>query len=357
METNNSSYAEKGQDASFLVKLDCPTRIDFTGGFTDVAPFRNERVVHHINLGLELRIFITLKPRNDEEIHIVSSEALVHGTKELRQLDTTVPRTLISHLLKRMPLKHGLDISICSYAPIGAGLGTSGALTTALLAGLMILQRGTGAMNNLGTLAMDAVKIENSTGILGGCQDEFAAAFGNLNLFSFYGDSWKVLSLGLSDKNLLALESRLIVAYPGGKRISSDIVSAVMSAYKKGDPLVSYALHSLNEYAMEIENALLNLDWKELVSLIRKVKNEQQKLHPKIIDKRTNQVIADIEKDRGIGVKLLGGGGPGACILAVCESEEQCLSSRTLLKDLGYHIIPVNIAKTGLRFILERNNI
>lgn len=348
----NSSYAEKEQSSPFLLRLDCPTRIDFTGGFTDVAPFRNGRVVHHINLGIESRVSVTLKLRDDREVHIVSSEIATEG--ESRQLDTTAPHVLISHLLKDISIQQGLDVSICSYAPIGAGLGTSGALVTLLLAGLRIIQNGPESISDLGILAMDAVEFENSTGMLGGCQDEFAAAFGNLNLFSFHGNSWMVLPFGLSTEKLKMLESHLIIVYPGGKRISSDIVNAVMSAYEKEDPLVSRALHSLNQYAMEIENALINFDWKRLVGLVRKVRHEQQKLHPRIMNKKTYQVISELEKDAGVGVKLLGGGGPRACMLVVCESEGQRFSSESLLKDLGYHLIPVNAAQTGLQFTVEK---
>ena len=335
-----------------VLKLNCPTRIDLTGGFTDVAPFRNERVAYHINLGIELRIFVTFKLRNDRELYIASSCAdMEKGT--IIQLDTTVPHILISHLLQKTPLPYGLDISICSEAPVGAGLGTSGALAVTLLAGLRILQNDPGGITDIGRLAMDAVEIENSVGMLGGCQDEFAAVSGNIHMFSFHGVSWNVLPIKLSAQKLKVLESHLIVAYPGGKRISGDIVRAVMSAYKKGDLVVSNALDSLNRYALEMEKALIHFDMKELVRLVRKIRSEQQKLHPHLIDKKTERVIARLEEDSHVGVKLLGGGGPGACMLVACKSDRQFSLSHSLLKEAGYHLLPVNVANKGLQFTLE----
>lgn len=175
MQTKKYSHELEETDHPFLLKIDCPTRIDFTGGFTDVVPFRNERSAHHVNLGIESRIFVTLKSRNDSEVHIVSSGVAI-AEKRIEQLDAAIPRTLISHLLQKVPFQRGLDISICSYAPIGAGLGTSGSLTTALLAGLRILQDGPESITDLGRLAMDAVETENGAGMLGGCQNELQLA-------------------------------------------------------------------------------------------------------------------------------------------------------------------------------------
>lgn len=335
METKRYSRALQKQSHSFLLKIDCPTRIDFTGGFTDVVPFRNERSAHHVNLAIESRIFVTLKSRNDSELHIVSSGIAI-AEKRMEQLDATIPRTLISHLLQKMPSQCGLDISICSYAPIGAGLGTSGSLTTALLAGLRILHDGPESITDLGRLAMDAVETGNSAGMLGGCQDEFAAAFGNLNYFSFTRDSWEVLPLELSAEKLEMLESHVIIAYPGGNRISGNIVRHVMSAYEKGDSLVSGALHNLNQYATEVRKAFINCNWQELLRLVREIRHEQQKLHPLMIDKKTEHVVAELERYSGIGVKLLGGGGPEACILVVCGSDHEFALSQSLLKKFGH---------------------
>lgn len=102
-------------------------------------------------------------------------------------------------------------------------------------------------------------------------------------------------------------------------------------------------------------DAKMSCNWQELVRLVREIRHGQQKLHPLMIDKKTEHVVAELERYSGIGVKLLGGGGPEACILVVCGSDHESALSRSLLKKYGHYILPVRVAKKGLQYTIKRN--
>lgn len=58
------------------VVVRCPSRIDFTGGFTDVLPYRATRWVSHVNLAIDLPIEVSVQSRSDNYISIKSATNL-----------------------------------------------------------------------------------------------------------------------------------------------------------------------------------------------------------------------------------------------------------------------------------------
>ena len=50
-----------------------------------------------------------------------------------------------------------------------------------------------------------------------------------------------------------------------------------------------------------------------------------------------------------VGLKMLGGGGKGACFLIVSATKKSHVAAQKILKMERYVVIPVCFAKTGLR--------
>ena len=114
------------------VKVSCPSRIDFTGGFTDVMPFRATQWVDHINLAIDLPVEVILRPRNDSLIVVKNKST--HTTVTFASVDEIEERfSLIKAALINTGVTSDITIIIDSHAPAGAGLGTSGALSVALI--------------------------------------------------------------------------------------------------------------------------------------------------------------------------------------------------------------------------------
>lgn len=330
-----------------IIQVICPTRVDFTGGFTDVLPFRATQWVSHVNLAIELPTEILLKSQSDDLVIIRDNHsntvAQVSSSSDIEERFS-----LIRSALRKFGIEGSINIAIVSRAPSGAGLGTSGAISVALTAALMLFT-GKVLPKDILDLAVLAAEIEQESGVLGGLQDQFAAAMGGLNLFRFYGSKYSSKRLNPSDQYLTELEQNLFILYPGGKRRSTDIVTEVMNGYRSRNSTVTNALLSLNSVASKIVEALESEDLQKLSTLFGAVREQQLKLHPRLIDGR-NQKIINALKDQGVnGIKLLGGGGAGACLLVICPDSRSKKVIERISDVNSVEIFPVRYAKKGLR--------
>lgn len=329
------------------IKVTCPTRIDFTGGFTDVMPFRATQWVSHVNLAIDLLVGVVIEPGSDGLIKLKDNRD--HEFVTFTSVDKIDERfSLIRAALRNFEIDSDITVRVDSCAPCGAGLGTSGALSVALVAALMLFT-GQTLPGDKSEIATMAAEVERISGVRGGLQDQFAAATGGLNLFQFYKAEYSSRRISLSDQHIKELEQHVLILYPGGNRRSTDLVAGVMEEYYNGNPAVRGALSSLNELALKMANVLESAEWKKLSFLIRDVREQQLMLHPDLIDDSNQQIINDLYKSDIEGVKLLGGGGGGACLLAVSVNDVSRSAIENICEMHNVNIIPVRYAKKGVQ--------
>jgi len=105
------------------IRVVCPIRIDFTGGFTDVMPFRATQWVSHVNLAVDMPVEVVLTPRRDDLIVLENQRA---GTvTAFYSVDEIEERfSLIRTALKHFGVEHSITITVDSHAPNGAGVKT-----------------------------------------------------------------------------------------------------------------------------------------------------------------------------------------------------------------------------------------
>lgn len=329
------------------IKATCPIRIDFTGGFTDVLPYRRGRWVEHINLAVNMPITIESEFREDKKISINSAD---HNILEECGSCDDIPEqfSLIKTAIKKLNIRRGLNICIKSKAPMGAGLGSSGAFCVSLIAALTLLSKKT-LPNNITETALLAAEIERDSGVLAGLQDEFASALGGLNCLRFSHTKHSVEPIELTEDQIKKLEENLYILFPGGERKSADIVSAVMEEFSKNNLKVVAALHVLNELSREIRKALRNVDLIRLSELLGLVRREQLKLHPKLADEGNRKIVNDLQTQGIDGVKFLGGGGDGACLLVLCTNKRSHQIIQYVSRRHDIAVLPVQAAVCGVQ--------
>ena len=328
------------------IQIRCPTRIDFTGGFTDVLPFRATHRVSHINAAIDLPVTVSLNVRADRIIHIEDRQDGL--TKEYPSIAEVEEKyALIKAALDDFSVKEGLNVVIDSRAPRGAGLGTSGALSVGLTAALTLLNKGNLPQKST-EIAVRAVQIEHKSGVLGGLQDQFAAATGGLNTFRFYKSEYSINPIVFSAKQIRGLEQHLFIIYPGGKRKSTDLVTSVMDEFRKGKKEVEWALMDLNLLADDVGKALQELDLQKLSNLLSKVREAQLKLNHRLADDNNRKVIKALQRAGINGVKLLGGGGSRSCLLVLCTHASEHKTVRSITQAHRARIIPVHFSRKGM---------
>lgn len=328
------------------VLVRCPTRIDFTGGFTDVLPFRATQRVSHINAAIDLPITVSLNVRADRIIRIEDRQ--FDFLKEYpSKTDVEDRYALIKAALDDFSVEEGLNVVIDSKAPRGAGLGTSGSLSVGLTAALTFLNIGSLPQKSA-EIAVRAAQIEQKSGVLGGLQDQFAAAIGGLNTFRFYESEYSIQPITFSVKQIKGLEQHLFIIHPGGERRSTDLVTSVMDEFRRGKKEVERALTDLNLLADDVAKALHKLDLQELSNLLSRVRGAQLKLNHRLADGNNRRVIKALQHAGINGIKLLGGGGSRSCLLVLCTHASEHKTVRSIAQAHRARIIPVHFSRKGM---------
>ena len=310
------------------IRSRAPVRLDLAGGWTDVPPFSKEVGGAVVNVAVNLYTYASLAPRPDERFRIASADYDI--SLEIASFDELAydgRLDLIKAALRRLGIRQGLNIFVRSEAPPGSGMGSSASAGVALI-GLLDTFRG--QERDLSEIAELAHLLETEElGIAGGKQDQYAAAYGGVNFLEFEDPVVRVRPLHPSDGVLNELEKHLVLCYTGRSRVSGDIISTVMEAYRRGEPGTVRALHRLKAIAVEMRDALLAGDLEAFGALLRENWENQKALHPSVTNPQIERLFAITLAEGAVGGKALGAGG-GGCLLFYCRSDQEHLVRRAL---------------------------
>tara|TARA_Y100000310_G_scaffold344591_1_gene458181 strand:- start:8884 stop:9723 length:840 start_codon:yes stop_codon:yes gene_type:complete len=241
-----------------------PVRIDFAGGTTDIEPFPSKHGGAVLNAAIDR--YVTGK--------LVATD-------------------------KNISLQYSGNI------PTSSGLGTSGVMNLVWLA---LISK---TKNKL-ELAEKVYKLEQSQDLVGGKQDQYAAAFGGINLMEFQNSKVKIKKLNLSKKIINQLEKNLVLVYTGTPHFSGDANKSMIDNLKKGKNTKN--LLKIRSIAKEMKTALLKKDLAGFAELMNQETQERKKLHKSIITPRTEKIIKLGKNNGAIAAKVCGSGGGGSIL-------------------------------------------
>ena len=295
-----------------------PTRLDFGGGWTDVAPYADACGGAVCNVAITRYATATASLDDDAD----------SANTPTRDADDALVRAAV----RCSPLPHA-SASVSSDFPVGAGLGGSSAAGVALAGALAALA---GAPLAASALAERSRRTEvEELGVAGGFQDHYAAAFGGALLLT--SDSpVRVERIALSDSCAGALARRVVLVYTGQSRISARTIAAVADACRARDPRVCRALDECKRLALLMADALRHGDITALGELVGEHWSHQRSLHPSITTDRIDAIHAACTRAGALGMKALGASG-GGCVMAIApDGSENALAAA--LAPLGERI-------------------
>jgi D-glycero-alpha-D-manno-heptose-7-phosphate kinase len=273
-----------------------PTRIDLGGGWTDVPPYCDREGGFVCNVAI-----------NRYAVARVSDAGDVRS-------DDDGP--LVRAALRRAGLTH-LHASIASDFPVAAGLGGSSAASAALLAAIAEWRHEPIDRTAIAE-AGRAIEVED-LGIAGGRQDHYAATYGGALALTFTRAT-SVRRLALTDATRDALCARAVLVYTGQSRVSGDTITAVLGAYKHGDPSVHNALRRMRELAIVMADVLEDGDLDALGELLNEHWEHQRSLHPSIPTAQIDEIVMQSRAAGALGAKAMGASG-GGCVLILCRDD------------------------------------
>ena len=315
-----------------------PFRVSFIGGGSDLKEFYSRAPGCVLSTSIDKYMYIFVHPFFDEKIQVKYSKTeLVENIEDIKH-------PIVREILSEFNLQ-GVDINSIADIPAGTGLGSSSSYTVGLLHALYAYRDEIVSPN---TLAEKACYIEID--VLNepiGKQDQFAAAYGGLNIIRFLEDgNVKIEPIKMEEDAYKQLQKCLMMFYTGTSRSASEVLIDQKKNIISDKDKFNAQLR-MTQMVEESKDCLVKSNLDEF----------GEKLDSNWILKRTlsktisNSIFDDIynlAKESGaIGGKILGAGG-GGFFLFYCPPRYQD-KLRFNLKDLKE--VPFKFDKYGSKII------
>ena len=311
-----------------MIVVKTPLRLSLLGGNTDFPKYFKKYGGAVLTTTIDKYIYCIIKDRFDDQIRIN------YSIKEIVDNVNDIKHDIVREAMRLVGVDKGVEITFLSDIPSeGSGLGSSSAVAVGVLNALHHY-KGESVTNR--QLADEACKIEID--ILKkpiGVQDQYAVAFGGLNLIKF-GKEITVESLVSKD-----LINSLLLVYTGKTRSADKILSKMKLNKKildKNKKLALLGANLIDEF--DTLGVFLNQYW-EL----------KKKLNKSVTDNNLNSIYQDAIDAGAIGGKIVGAGGGGFFLFVVSLNKREIVKRAIRLKEL-----PFRLSNHGSRVIFNINS-
>ena len=335
--------------ASVAIRSRVPLRVSFAGGGTDVPPYPQTHGGVVLCAAIDRFAFASLAPTADGTPFI--AESLDYGIRAAyahpSHLAFDGELDLLKASLRRLApdAVGGAHLSIHSDAPPGSGLGSSSAMTVAIVGAL---SRWLDQPLTDYEVAHLAVVIEREDlAIEGGLQDQYACTFGGFNFIEFHHDAVVVNPLRVNPETLLELQYTLLLVFTGTTRRSDGILARQIQNYGVPGGAVQDALQELKHITLDMKRALLQSRLDNFGALLHAGWENKKRLATGITTPHIDEMYACALRAGAIGGKVLGAGGGGYLLLACPETRRHAVARAC--EQLGGTPAPFQFEATGLR--------
>ena len=280
-----------------------PLRMSFVGGGSDLPAYYREETGAVLSTTIDKHMYICVNKKFDGRIRL-----------SYARTEDVLSRHEIEHPLVRQALDVvGIDggIEIASMADIpskGAGLGSSSSYTVGLLNALYAYRE---QLVSKECLAREACEIEiDRCGEPIGKQDQYAAAYGGLNLIRFHPDESVSVDPVICKPDLIEnLEESMLVFFTGRTRSASAVLANQSEAIRAADR--RSLMHRMVQLAYEMKEQLESGSLDHLGDLLDENWRLKTQLAAGITDPQIDTWYAKGIKNGAHGGKLLGAGNGG----------------------------------------------
>jgi len=278
-----------------------PFRISFVGGGTDFEDFYTKSYGAVLSTTIDRFMYVNLNKKFSEGYRVAYSK--VEDVGDVREINHPIVREAIIE----SGIKESLEISSMADIPSkGSGLGSSSSYCVGLLNALYKFK---GINLEAKELAKKASFIEiKKCGDPIGIQDQYAAAYGGMNLFTFTKNNVEVLKINNS-QFVREIESSLLFFYTGKTRSASKILKGHQDNINNGSSLsvlddikeIPFKLYeSIKKENIDDFSYWINLNWNLKKTASSTSSNE-----------KIDSIIETGLRNGALGAKLLGAGMEG----------------------------------------------
>lgn len=290
-----------------------PLRISLGGGGTDLPSYYREHGGFLLAAAINQSVYVCVQRTFRKELLIRYSQ--IEQVPSYREVRHPIVREALRMLSITEP---NVEITSMADIPAGTGLGSSGSFGTALLKALYRFRNQVIAPRDLAEIACH-IEID----LLGepvGKQDQYAAAFGGINVYEFYPDgSVRVAPLRMSDRTMNRFLERTLLFSTGITRQAPQILKEQDDRTRQQSHDMIENLHVVKRIGQESQRALEKGDLDAYGRLLHE-HWEQKRQRSKLISNPDIDRWYGVGRDNGaLGGKLIGAGGGG--FLMFCASD------------------------------------
>lgn len=302
-------------------KVSAPLRIDIFGGSLDIPPIPTEMgPIHIVSAAINHRVTGTVS----DHMFYNNDDNVLHTNNGLQ-----------------------LQYKLPSNIKTGSGLGSSGCMNLVWLALI------TGSKDRY-WLADSVFRIEQATGVVGGTQDQYTAAYGGINLLKMSHDRVWVIPIfsEFCVDVVRKLNNHLVLVDSGITRSATGMNEQFINGYKTGK--FYKELTDLNNISLELYDGLSNFGrWgnQDILKMLPNILDREWSIRRVLMPSNTTEIDNIMNEGRSvskyIGAKCLGAAG-GGCVLFACPNIEQVDPLKHHMESIGLNVIDFKFDYDGL---------
>lgn len=317
-----------------MIRVRTPLRLPFAGGLTDIKRYAVEYGGVTVSSTIDLGVEVSVAPSSAGVFTITSGDS-----RETATSAAAIGNDLVRMALSQVDYRgQALDIDIEVEVQDHSGLGTSGAITVALVHALRLLR---GEEPDAGQLAADAthIEVELLSGA-SGYHDANVCARGGLLRLDYAGAEVSALRLHATAGFERTFQESLLL-FATGRRASTKASLGLLSAgFEAALPI----LHDMKQLALDTAAAHQAADLTGLADNIGEQQRLKQLLPGTFVDGFVEQVAGKV---RATGARAQFPGGKIGGYVLVCCPQGQQDAVRAALADFAE--VPVRLSDTGSR--------
>jgi D-glycero-alpha-D-manno-heptose-7-phosphate kinase len=280
-----------------------PLRMSFVGGGSDIPAYYRDDIGAVLSTSINKYMYICVNKKFDGRIRLSYTKTEdVHSRHEIEH-------PLVREALTLVNIHGGIEIASMADIPSkGSGLGSSSTYTVGLLNALYAYRN---QFVSKEKLARQACEIEiNRCGEPIGKQDQYAAAYGGLNLIRFHPDESVSVDPVICKPSLLhEMEDSILVFFTGQTRSASAVLANQSAAMKTTDRRV--LMRRMVKLAFEMKEQLESGTLDHLGDLLDENWRLKAQLTYGISNPQIDAWYATGMAKGALGGKLLGAGNGG----------------------------------------------
>jgi D-glycero-alpha-D-manno-heptose-7-phosphate kinase len=312
-----------------------PLRMSFVGGGSDLPTFYRDHGGAVVSTAIDKYVYVNVNKKFDNGIRVAYSK-----TEEVDRVDQ-IDHRIVRAAMQFLDIQGGVEITTIADIPSkGTGLGSSSTFTVGLL---HVLNAFKGRYVSSDQLGQDSCHIEiERCGEPIGKQDQYAAAFGGLNLIEFKPDDSVIVSPIICDrKTVEELQSSILVFYTGISRSASALLKQ-QSEQMAADVQKQRSMLRMVQLAYELREQL----HKNNVAAFGEILHENWMLKKSMVSGVSSGEIDEwyrLAREAGaVGGKILGAGAGGFLMLfAPRERHERVKAALPMLRPIEIGFEPL----------------